>query len=183
MRLMKKLMFGYCLRLQFIAIFIAIIVMFTNGQTYAQQTMQAMPGNPVAKDFKLKNLDGEFVSLSDFKGQVVMINFWATWCPPCRKEMPSMQRAWEQYQKNDIMMLAVHIGGDVDEIWSFVSEYNLDFPVLIDGNSKVSNAWPILGIPTSFVIDKQGKIAYRAIGGREWDSPQLMQMMLSLNKK
>jgi len=180
---MKKLMSVYCLRVQMAAIIIAIMVLIANGQTYAQQTMQAMPGNPVAKNFKLKNLDGEFVSLSDFKGKVVMINFWATWCPPCRKEMPSMQRAWEQYQKNDIMMLAVHIGGDVDEIWSFVSEYNLDFPVLIDGNSKVSNAWPILGIPTSFVIDKQGKIAYRAIGGREWDSPQLMQMMLSLNKK
>jgi len=152
------------------------------GNALAQQSIQPMPGLPAAKDFRLKNLDGEFVSLSDFKGRVVMINFWATWCPPCRKEMPSMQRAWEVYQKNNVMMLAVHIGGDVDEIWSFVSEFNLDFPVLIDADSKVSNAWPILGIPTSFIIDKQGRIAYRAIGGREWDSPELLDQVLSLTK-
>jgi len=135
---------------------------------------------PPAPDFQLTNLDGELVSLSDFKGKVVVVNFWATWCPPCRAEMPSMQRAWQALQDQDVMMLAIHVGGNEDKIWSFVGDYELDFPILIDPDSAVADAWPMKGLPSTFVVDPQGRIAYRAIGGREWDDADILAPIFAL---
>lgn len=135
---------------------------------------------PVAPDFQLMNLDGELVSLSGFKGKVVVVNFWATWCPPCRAEMPSMQRAWQALQDHDVMMLAIHVGGNEDKIWSFVGDYELDFPILIDADSAVADAWPMKGLPSTFVVDPQGRIAYRAIGGREWDDADILAPIFAL---
>lgn len=142
--------------------------------------LNPMAGAPQAPDFSLKNLDGEVQSLSDFRGQVVIVNFWATWCPPCRAEMPSMQRAWNKIKDDGVVMLAVHVGGNEDKVWSFVAEYALDFPVLIDPDSKVADAWPMEGLPSSFVVDPQGRIVYRAIGGREWDDPEILKIVYDL---
>jgi len=152
----------------------------------AAELLQPMAGQaverPIAPDFSLLNLDDEPIALSDFKGKVVIVNFWATWCPPCRYEMPSMQRAWEKLQEKDVMMLAVHVGGKSDKIWAFVGDYQITFPVLIDPKSKVADAWPLKGLPTTFVIDPKGRIAYRAIGGREWDDEELLKTVYALQK-
>jgi len=142
--------------------------------------LNPMAGTPLAPDFSLKNLDGEVQSLSDFRGQVVIVNFWATWCPPCRAEMPSMQHAWNKIKDDGVVMLAVHVGGNEDKVWSFVGEYALDFPVLIDADSKVADAWPMEGLPTSFVVDPKGRIVYRAIGGREWDDSEILKSVYDL---
>lgn len=148
----------------------------------AAELLQPMADRPVAPDIRLLNLDDELVALSDFKGKVVIVNFWATWCPPCRYEMPSMQRAWEKLQDKDVMMLAVHVGGKSDKIWAFVGDYEITFPILIDPKSKVADAWPLKGLPTTFVIDPKGQIAYRAIGGREWDDEELLKTVFALQK-
>jgi peroxiredoxin len=146
----------------------------------AGQKLQPFRGTPVAPEISLSDLDGKTVTLAEFRGKVVIVNFWATWCPPCRKEMPSMQRAWQQLQANDVMLLAVHVGGNTDQIWEFASEFSLAFPILIDGSSRVSRSWPMRGLPTTFVIDPQGRIAYMALGGREWDDPELLQTIYAL---
>ncbi len=142
--------------------------------------LSPMPGTPEAPDFSLGDLDGGTVRLSDLRGQVVIVNFWATWCPPCRFEIPSMQRTWDAVRGTGIVLLAVHVGGDEDKVWQFATDYAVDFPVLLDPDSAVTDAWPVIGLPTTFVVDPSGRIAYRAIGGREWDDPRLLDQIKQL---
>ncbi len=149
---------------------------------FAEPTMllQRVPGTPPAPDFELPDLDGKTVRFSDLKGSVVLVNFWATWCPPCRAEIPSMERAWARLKDGGVVLLAVHVGGDTDKIWAFLADFNVTFPVLIDKSSKVSMEWQTIGLPTTYVADAQGRKALRAIGGREWDHPDLVASVLSV---
>ena len=149
----------------------------------APQLLHPFPGTPMARDFELPDLDGEKRKLSDYRGKVVIVNFWATWCPPCRKEIPSMQRAWNTLKNRDVVMLAVHVGGNADKVWSFLNDFDVDFPVLMDKSSRVSRSWPMMGLPVTFIIDPKGRIALRAIGGREWDDKALIKQILSLRHK
>ncbi len=165
------------------AVIVAIFLSFSSPiAAQAQELLHPFPGTPMAREFELPDLDGNKMKLSDFKGNVVVVNFWATWCPPCRAEIPSMQRAWDILKKHNVTLLAIHVGGNEDKIWSFLTDFNVDFPVLLDARSKVSRRWPMMGLPTTFIIDPQGKIALRAIGGREWDDPALIKSILALTK-
>ncbi len=131
--------------------------------------------NKKAPDFTLVDMEGNEHTLSQYSGRVVMVNFWATWCPPCREEMPSMQRIWKLLQGDGFVILAVDIGETAEEIEPFVMEYDIDFPILLDPDSKVATAWSARGLPTTYLVDRSGNIAYRAIGGREWDSELILQ--------
>lgn len=144
------------------------------------QTLTPIKTQPPAPDFSLQDMDGNPVRLSDLRGKPVIVNFWATWCPPCREEMPSMQRAWEQLEPKGVVLLAINVGEDIDTVFQFTGSYPVAFPILFDQDGSVSNVWPMRGLPTTFVIDPQGRIVYRAIGGREWDDPQLLQPVLDL---
>jgi cytochrome c biogenesis protein CcmG, thiol:disulfide interchange protein DsbE len=119
--------------------------------------------NAPAPDFSLETLSGETVSLSDFRGQVVLINYWATWCNPCRAEMPLLQRYADRYQK-DLVVLAVNDGEPVDQVKSFVKELNLALPILLDPSETVTQQYRIRGFPTTMFVDQDGKIRYQHIG-------------------
>lgn len=144
--------------------------------------LHPVKGQPQAPDFELKDIDGKMHRLSDYRGKVVIVNFWATWCPPCRFELPSMEKLWENTQDEGVIMLAVDLGEDEDTIFSFTSDYPVSFPLLMDRDSSVTKKYSVLGIPTSFVIDPQGRIIYRAVGPREWNDKQLTDTILSLKK-
>lgn len=135
---------------------------------------------PVAPEFELTDSDGGTHRLSDYRGWVVIVNFWATWCPPCRAEMPSMQRAWQILRNEDVMMLAINVGEDEDTIFEFTADYPVEFPIPMDTDSNVIGQWPVRGLPTTFVVDPEGRIVYRAIGGREWDAPDLLAAVREL---
>ncbi|WP_342026115.1 TlpA disulfide reductase family protein [Cytobacillus pseudoceanisediminis] len=109
-----------------------------------------------APDFELKNLQGETVKLSDYKGKKVMLNFWATWCPPCKAEMPDIQKFYTQ-KGNQVAILAVNIDPQSD-VAGFAEEMRVNFPILLDVDEKVSNAYQIMTIPTTFFIDEEGII-------------------------
>jgi peroxiredoxin len=110
----------------------------------------------------------------------MIVNFWASWCPPCRRELPSMNRAWARFQPQGIMMLAINVGEDEDTIFPFMADYPIDFPVLLDRDGETIRRWPVRGLPTTFVIDPRGRIVYQAVGGREWDDRKLLDKVRNL---
>lgn len=139
-----------------------------------------LPNRPAAPDFRLMDMDDKVHQLSDYRGTVVIINFWATWCPPCRAEMPSMQRAWTQLKKAGIVMLAINVGEKAAAIRRFHKEYPVGFPLLLDLDSSTAESWPMRGLPTTFVVDPAGRLAYKAVGGREWDNPEILDQIRAL---
>jgi peroxiredoxin len=139
-----------------------------------------LPDKPVAHDFSLRDMDGKLHRLSDYRGKPVIVNFWATWCPPCRRELPSMNRAWSRVKQQGIVMLAINVGEDEDTIFPFMADYPIDFPVLLDMDGETIKRWPVKGLPTTFVIDPRGRIVYQAVGGREWDDKKLLDKVREL---
>ncbi len=121
-------------------------------------------GGP-APDFTLNDLEGHPVSLSDYRGKVVLLNFWATWCEPCKKEMPEMQAAYERYKDRGFVILAVNFGDRLEEADKFVKHMGLTFPVLLDRKVKVAARYGVVSLPVSFFIDPKGIIRQRVFGG------------------
>ncbi len=144
------------------------------------QTLTPVEPPVAAPDFRLEDMDGNRYALSDLQGEVVIVNFWATWCPPCREEMPSMQRAWEALEPQGVTMLAINVGEDPDTVFRFTADYPVEFPILFDRDSAVIGDWKVMGLPATYVVDPNGHITYRAIGGREWDDPALLAPVLEL---
>ncbi len=146
------------------------------------QTLVPVPERPAAPDFALSDTDGKQHRLSDYRGKVVAINFWATWCPPCLREMPSMQRLWERWKEKHFVILAIDVGEDDETVFRFTVELDtpLEFPLLLDREGKIVAQWQVLGLPTTFIVDKQGRIAYRAVGGREWDDAEFFSPIEAL---
>jgi len=149
----------------------------------AEQTLTPIPGKVMAPDFALQDTNGKTHRLSDYRGRPVIINFWTTWCPPCREELPSMNRAWHLIEEEGIVMLAINMGEDEDTIFNFSADYPTDFPVLMDQSGEVIEQWPVKGLPTTYVIAPDGTIAYRAIGSREWDARELLDVIRQLKEQ
>ena len=116
-------------------------------------------GHP-APDFTLQTLDGQQVSLSDFKGQPVIINFWATWCGPCRVEMPHFQEAYAEHQDNGLVILGVNLTerDSVNAVPGFLDEFGLTFPVVLDEKGNVAETYKVFGQPASVFVDKNGEV-------------------------
>ncbi|MBU0752950.1 MAG: TlpA family protein disulfide reductase [Gammaproteobacteria bacterium] len=142
--------------------------------------MTAMSAVPPAPTLRLADADGRSVDLAAYRGRVVLVNFWATWCPPCRKEFPSLARVKKLFKPAEFEVLAVNVGEDPDTVFSFAG--NAEFPLLFDRDSKAMAAWPVKGLPTTLLVDRQGRIAYRAVGGREFDDPDIVAAIRQLLK-
>jgi peroxiredoxin len=148
-----------------------VVAAWLLGTALGCQRGGAMVGKP-APDFSLADLRGNAVRLANLKGKVVFVNVWATWCEPCRQEMPSMQALYAKLAGADFQMLAVSAdqsGRDVVE--RFVKTYALTFPVLPDPDLQVADRYRVTGYPETFVIDRNGTIVAHEIGPRHWDAP------------
>lgn len=135
-----------------------------------------------APDFTLEDMDEIEQSFSANKGKVVLLNFWATWCPPCKREMPSMERLYQKLKDKNFTVIAVDQMEDIDTVFSFTGQLPLDptFPILFDNKSNVSRSYNVKGLPTTYLIDKKGFIRYRAIGGREFDHANIENLINNL---
>ena len=169
-------------RFKKIVLLVVYIVSVSSQGAIGQESLHEVTGHPTAADFSLLDLDDNTHTLSAYRGKVVIVNFWATWCPPCRFELPAMEKAYQKLRKEGVVMLGINVGEDADVIFSFTTDYPVTFPLLMDSDSKVTQAYPVVGLPTTFVIDPQGRIIYRAIGTREWDEHSLIQKVLALKK-
>lgn len=159
-----------------------ILLLVVSGATHAGQTLTLIDGAVPAPDFQLRDMDGNLHRLSDYRGKPVIINFWTTWCPPCREEIPSMNRAWQQLEQEGIALLAINMGEDEETIFIFSADYPADFPILMDVEGKVIEDWPVKGLPTTYIIAPDGTFAYRAIGSREWDDKTLLDRIRALRR-
>jgi peroxiredoxin len=126
-------------------------------------------GGDGAPDFALSTLKGDSVRLADLRGKVVFLNFWATWCPPCREEMPFMVALYQRLKERRFEMLAVSIDTKGEAaVGPFVEKYALPFPVLLDPDSKIYKLYGLTGIPETFIIDQNGVIHMKIIGPQNW---------------
>ncbi len=135
-----------------------------------------------APEFTLRDMDEHPHALSDYRGKVVMLNFWATWCPPCRREIPSMESIYQDLQKEGFTVLAVNEFEDSDRVFAFLGQLNLfpSFPILFDSDSRVSQDYGVKGLPTTLLLDQQGNVVYRAVGGRDFDHPAVRAIVREL---
>ncbi len=135
-----------------------------------------------APGFEVASLDGSTVSLHDYRGKVVLVNIWATWCPPCVEEMPSMQRLYEDLAEEDFEILAVSVDAKVGErgydgrlggdVRRFAEDFGLSFPILHDPTGRIALTYQTTGLPESFLVGRDGVIYKRIAGGTTWDAAQ-----------
>lgn len=137
-----------------------------------------------AVNFTLKDMQDKEVKLTDYAGKVVLLNFWATWCPPCREEIPSMAKLNTQMAGKPFQMLCVSIddGGKAD-VLAFFKKEGVTLPALSDPGSVVGKQYGITGVPESFIIDKQGKVVKKVIGGLDWVSPEVVSFLTNLTNQ
>lgn len=159
------------------------------GNSYAADlpplthNLTAIKSSTAAPLLRLQNMDDEIMDIRDMKGKVVVINFWATWCPPCRREMGSLERLHQATADKNVVILAVNIGEDMDTVFSFMGtiEPTPGFPVLFDPDAQAMKDWKVQGLPTTFILSPDGSVAYKAVGGREFDHPDIQHAILKLH--
>jgi thiol-disulfide isomerase/thioredoxin len=138
--------------------------------------MTAIPGFPAAEDFRLPDPTGRRHSLSDYRGQVVLVNFWATWCAPCREEMPAMDRLYRALSDHGLEIVAVHAGPGGAAMHEFLERIPVSFTVLVDADLEL-RGWQVPALPTTVLVDRQGRTVYRALGPRAWDSEAMQSFV------
>ncbi|MEK7845972.1 MAG: TlpA disulfide reductase family protein [Nitrospinota bacterium] len=163
-----------------VAIIVSLVLLIIAGQRHK---FEPVVGGKIAPDFALPDLQGKMYKLSDYKGKVVFINFWATWCKPCEEEMASMQVMYEAIRKQypDFELWAVSIDkGAPDVVKSFVRKYELTFPILHDRNGKIKEIYKTTGVPETFIIDQNGIIAEKVWGPRDWSKHDSIRTIVEL---
>ena len=142
--------------------------------------LAADPAAPPVKapSFVLSDLEQNEHRLSDYAGKVLVVNFWASWCVPCREELPAMNRAAEKMREQPVVWLALNVGEDRDAVTAFTADYPIDFTVLLDRSGRVSQSWQVIAMPTTFIIDPRGYVTHKIVGKREWDDELHLRMVL-----
>jgi thiol-disulfide isomerase/thioredoxin len=138
-------------------------------------------GQPPAPEIALADVDGKPVKLSELRGKVVVVNFWATWCPPCRKEIPSLTRLQKLFKPQQLRVLAVNIGEDEETVFGFIPDPG--FTILLDLNSTSLRTWQVRGLPATYIVDAEGRVVLRAVGGREFDDPAIVAQLRELLRR
>lgn len=138
------------------------------------------PDTSISPPLKLADLGDNTYSLSDFRGQVVLVNFWASWCPPCIIEMPSLQRLRKKLEDRPFSILAVNVREKPAAIWKFRRLVKVDFPLLLDREGQAAEDWGITVYPSSFLVGPDGRVRYAAYGPLQWDAPEIIETIEAL---
>ncbi len=161
---------------------IALVLMLAITASFSQ--VEAVEKSHLAQDFTLKNLDGEEVNLSQFRGKYLLINFWATWCGPCKIEMPSLETLYRRFKSDKFDMIGISNDMFGDRVVRpYVKASKLTFPMLLDQRMTVSHQYGVVSLPTTFLIDPQGKIIGVLQGAEDWSDPETLLYFENLLKK
>jgi peroxiredoxin len=134
-----------------------------------------------AHDFTVPTPEGKSITLAGHRGRVVFLNFWATWCPPCREEMPAMERLYQRFKDKGFVVLAISVDAEgAPAVTPFVNEHRFTYPVGLDPKMALAGRYGVRALPSSFLVDRRGKLAATALGPREWDSEAAHALVASL---
>jgi peroxiredoxin len=163
---------------------LGMVVLVMTAATSKTQLLTKVIGTPYADNFILMNIDGQDVSLSDYQGRFVLLNFWATWCPPCVKEMPALSELHSELndQHGGLEVVGIHVGPALATVNQFLNDRPVTFDVLIDSDMSLAS-WDVAGLPTTFLISPTGQIIYKAVGEREWNSKEMIQLIKDIIHK
>lgn len=155
------------------ALAVLVVLMASAGTAVAEE-------RPPAPDFDLTAVDGSRHSLADYAGRVLVVNFWATWCAPCREEMPALARLRQRMHNDGVEVLAIDFGEPREDVQRFADEVALDLPLLLDPNGTQAPTWKVRALPTTYIVDRRGRIALTIAGEREWDSDQVVEALRAI---
>ncbi|ABA89195.1 apocytochrome c disulfide reductase ResA [Syntrophotalea carbinolica DSM 2380] len=155
-------------------------VVLAGGRRDKQSQGQELGIGLEAPNFKLKNQAGEVTTLRQYRGQVVVLAFWATWCPACREELPSLAGLHRRMAGQGVMVLGINGGESAARVNDFMNRANLDLPVLLDASGEVHGLYQVRQYPTTYIIDRQGKLVERHIGFHDWNAPEVAGALRSL---
>lgn len=130
-----------------------------------------------AHDFKAELMDATTVNLKDYRGRFVLLNFWASWCSPCLKEMPDFEKAYVDMGNENMVVLAVGMGESIEKIQVFLKKYSFSFPLLADDNMQITKLYGVKNIPVTYIIDPDGLVLGRALGIRDWANSDFLKFM------
>jgi thiol-disulfide isomerase/thioredoxin len=171
--------------LSFLLLFVSSI--FFYGEENIQKSLtnlgfQIPKSEAAAADFTVTDLNGKTFKLSENQDKVILFNQWATWCPPCRQEMPSIQRLYDKIKNPDFKIIAVSVGENKETVTDFLKKNKYTFPIMLDPTGKSTAEYSTGSIPTTYLIGKKGKILGRIVGGTEWDSAEFINIIKGLLK-
>src|SRR5436309_5922066 len=171
-------------KLVIVLVSIAILALVFGVVWMQSSKYEPLTVGKVAPDFKLPDLNEKDIRLSDFRGKVVFLNFWATWCKPCREEMPSMEILYKNFEKDGLVILAISIDRVTTkkDIPPFVKALNLTFPILVDSWGQTDKRYKLMGVPETYIIDQQGVLREKVIGPRDWTMLDNLQVVTQLLK-
>lgn len=148
----------------------------------ADALLDPVGDTPPAPALSLPVLDGGAIDIGALRGRVVLVNFWATWCAPCRDEMPSLERLRQQLAGDDFEVLAVDVGESREDVRRFLDSLDtpLSLPILLDEDTAVTQQWAVIGLPTTYVVTREGRLEYQALGERDWSSNEMRERIQAI---
>lgn len=131
-------------------------------------------------EIKLRDIDGNVFNLDQIKGHWVFVHFWASWCGPCRNEMPAIQKMWKKLEQHGLKIALINTAEDEDTIFNFLGIYAPEIRALMDRDGQITEQWKPRGLPATYLVDKDGQVRYQALGGRPWDTDVYLNFLKSL---
>jgi len=162
------------------AVLSLLLIIFSHQVAGARGELKVYQGDLTSPQIQLPDMRGQPHSLADYRGNIVLVQFWATYCTPCRTEMPTMNRLIEKMRGKAFRIVTVNMAESKDQVQQFLDEVPVDFPVLLDSDGSTLSQWKVFAAPANFILDKNGKIIYTLYGAIEWDSEDMVEKLSAL---